>query len=94
MKKIWLLYFLCQRALLIYAFYEWLGVRDSRASQLLLSFVLGAAIIAGTVFLHSRTFHMKVLHASPSFTADLRVGLLGVCRCCRWIKPACGSPPP
>jgi hypothetical protein len=61
MKKIWLLQFICN-ALLIFAFYEWLGVRDSRISQLVISFVLGVAIIAGTVFLHSRTFHIKPLH--------------------------------
>jgi hypothetical protein len=61
MKKLWLLQFICN-ALLIFAFYEWLGVRDSRTSQLIISFVLGAAIIAGTVFLHSRTFNMKALH--------------------------------
>jgi hypothetical protein len=48
-------------ALIVYAFYEWLGIRDSRASQLILSFVLGLAIIAGTVLLHSRTFHIKPL---------------------------------
>jgi hypothetical protein len=59
-KKIWLLQFVAN-ALIALAFYEWLGVRDSRASQLILSFLLGLAIIAGTVFLHSGTFHIKPL---------------------------------
>ncbi len=54
----WLLQFIAN-ALIIFAFYQWLGVRDSRVSQLIISFVLGVAIIAGTVFLHSRTFHIK-----------------------------------
>jgi hypothetical protein len=57
-RRIWLLQFIAN-ALIIFAFYQWLGVRDSRVSQLIISFVLGLAIIAGTVFLHSRTFHMK-----------------------------------
>jgi hypothetical protein len=57
MKKMWLLQFVAN-ALILFAFYEWLGIRDSRASQLILSFVLGLAIVAGTVFLHSRTFHL------------------------------------
>lgn len=71
MKKIWLLQFVAN-ALLVYAFYEWLGIRDSRASQLILSVVLGLAIIAGTVFLHSRTFHVKPLR----FAAILLVFLV------------------
>lgn len=57
-RRIWLLQFIAN-ALIIFAFYQWLGVRDSRISQLIISFVLGVAIIAGTVFLHSRTFHIK-----------------------------------
>ena len=61
MKKIWLLQFVAN-ALIVFAFYEWLGIRDSRPSQLILSLLLGAAIIAGTVFLHSRTFHLKPLY--------------------------------
>lgn len=61
MRKFWLIQFIAN-ALIVFAFYEWLGIRDARASQLIVSFVLGLAIIAGTVFLHSRTFHMKPLH--------------------------------
>jgi hypothetical protein len=73
MKKLWLIQFVAN-ALIVFAFYEWLGIRDSRASQLILSFVLGLAIIAGTVFLHSRTFHMKPLR----FAAILLIFLLVV----------------
>jgi hypothetical protein len=72
-KRFWLLQFVCN-ALLLFAFYEWLGVRDSRASQLILSFVLGAAIIAGTVFLHSRTFHMKPLQFAAALLIFALVG--------------------
>lgn len=61
MKKMWLIQFVAN-ALIAIAFYEWLGVRDSRASQLILSLVLGLAIVAGTVFLHSRTFHIGPVH--------------------------------
>jgi hypothetical protein len=61
MRKIWLLQFVAN-ALIVFAFYEWLAIPDSRTSQLTLSFVLGAAILAGMVFLHSRTFHIKPLH--------------------------------
>ena len=57
MRKIWLLQFVAN-AVIIFAFYEWLGIRDSRVSQLILSAVLGLAIISGAVFLHSVTFHM------------------------------------
>jgi len=57
-KKFWLIQFIAN-ALIVFAFYEWLGIRDSRASQLIISLVLGLAIAAGTVFLHSRTFNMK-----------------------------------
>jgi hypothetical protein len=57
MKKFWLLQFAANLALIL-GFYEWLGIRDSRISQLILSTVLGLALIAGTVFLHSRTFHL------------------------------------
>jgi hypothetical protein len=70
-RKIWLLQFVAN-ALIVWAFYEWLGIRDSRASQLILSFVLGLWIVAGTVFLHSRTFHMKPLR----FAAVLLIFLL------------------
>jgi predicted lysophospholipase L1 biosynthesis ABC-type transport system permease subunit len=71
MKKIWVLQFVAN-ALIVFAFYEWLGIRDSRASQLILSFGLGLAIIAGTVFLHSQTFHMRPLR----FAAILLIFLL------------------
>ena len=71
MRKIWFLQFIAN-ALIVFAFYEWLGIRDSRASQLILSALLGLAIVAGTVFLHSRTFHMKPLR----FAAVLLVFLL------------------
>jgi hypothetical protein len=65
MKRFWLLQFwllqFIANALLIAVFYEWLGIRDSRISQLLLSAVIGLALIAGTVWLHSRTFNVKPL---------------------------------
>jgi hypothetical protein len=73
MRRIWLLQFLAN-ALIIFAFYQWLGVRDSRVSQLIISFVLGLAIAAGAVFLHSRTFHIK-----PVRFAVLLVIFLVVC---------------
>jgi hypothetical protein len=60
MRKIWLLQFIANAAI-VFAFYEWLGLRDSRAWLLIVSALLGLAILGGTVLLHSRTFHVKPL---------------------------------
>jgi hypothetical protein len=58
--RLWWLQF-AANAVLIAVFYEWLGIRDSRVSQLLLSAIVGLALVAGTVWLHSNTFHVKPL---------------------------------
>lgn len=58
MKRDWLLQ-VFGNALLIFLFYEWLGIRDSRISQIVLSLVLALGIFAGAVFLHSRTFSVR-----------------------------------
>ena len=60
MKRAWLIQFF-GNAILIGLFYDWLGIRDSRVSQFVLSFLLGLVIFAGLVLLHSRTFHRKPL---------------------------------
>jgi hypothetical protein len=60
MRRLWLIEFV-GNALLIALFYWWLGIRDSRASQIALSFAVGAVLIAGAVWLHSLTFHKKPL---------------------------------
>jgi hypothetical protein len=59
-KRLWVIEFVAN-AVLLFALYEWLGIRDSRISQIVLSFVLIVAMAAGAVWLHSRTFSMKPL---------------------------------
>lgn len=61
MKRLWIIEFVAN-AILIAIFYQWLGIRDSRASQLILSAVIALVIAAGTIWLHSRTFNQKPLH--------------------------------
>jgi hypothetical protein len=58
MKRLWLIQFLAN-AILLVVFYEWLGIRDSRVSQLLLSALIGIALLAGIVLLHSQTFNIN-----------------------------------
>ena len=48
---------LIANALLIVLVYAWLGIRDARAWQIVLTVVLGAALIAATVWLHAGTWH-------------------------------------
>jgi hypothetical protein len=56
--RLWWIQFVAN-AVIIALFYEWLGIRDSRISQLILSAVLGLVLIAAVVWLHSGTFHIK-----------------------------------
>jgi predicted lysophospholipase L1 biosynthesis ABC-type transport system permease subunit len=56
--RLWWIQFLAN-AILIAIFYEWLGIRDSRISQLILSAFVGVILIGGIVWLHSDTFHVK-----------------------------------
>jgi hypothetical protein len=58
MKHLWLIHFLAN-AILLVVFYEWLGIRDSRISQLLLSAFIGIALLSGIVLLHSQTFNIN-----------------------------------
>jgi hypothetical protein len=59
-RKLWAIEFVVN-AVLLFLFFEWLGIRDSRISQIVLSFLLIAGIAAGAVWLHSRTFNVKPL---------------------------------
>ena len=88
MKREWLIQFV-GNALLIFLFYEWLGIRDSRISQIILSFVLGIGIFTGVVFLHSRTFHQEPGRFAVVLVLFLLIwwglSLIPVGKCGQWI---------
>jgi hypothetical protein len=48
---------LIANAALIALVYLWLGIRDAQASQIAVTVLLGAALIAGALFLHAGTRH-------------------------------------
>jgi len=51
---------LAANAVLLALIYFWLGIRDARAWQVLLTLVLGTAIVASALWLHAATWHWMV----------------------------------
>src|SRR5260221_13493950 len=88
MKRLYAIQFF-GNALLILLFYWWLGIRDSRVSQILLSVTVGVLIAAGTIWLHSRTFNEKPLRFAVLFAGFLLIAwilsLLPVDKAALWL---------
>lgn len=78
MKRVFLLH-LVGNAVLIGLLYVWLGIRDARALQILATVVLGAVLLAGTLYLHAGTWHWMRAHdwrVPPRTLARFAVGIL------------------
>lgn len=56
MKRLWLIH-LGANAVLLWLLWEWLGIRDARAWQLILTAVTGLLLASAAIFLHAGTFH-------------------------------------
>jgi len=55
-KRVFVLHLIANAAL-IALLYVWLGIRDARAWQILITVMLGAVIVSAAVYLHAGTWH-------------------------------------